>query len=116
MERRSPAKERSMNPKLVMMAAASRITRRPYPLSLSYEVTWLCNLACAYCDRHTPMARELTRDQIFTALGEFYELGMRDAHLDGGDPLTHRHIDAIVDWLVERGITTSMNTNGILVP
>lgn len=105
-----------MHPSMILRGAVARAGIRPYPLSLSYEVTWLCNLACAYCDRHTPMARELTRDQIFTALGEFYELGMRDAHLDGGDPLTHRHIDAIVDWLVERGITTSMNTNGILVP
>jgi MoaA/NifB/PqqE/SkfB family radical SAM enzyme len=61
------------------------------------------------------MARELTRDAIFKALGEFYDLGMRDTHLDGGDPLTHRHIDVIVAWLVDRDITVSMNTNGILV-
>src|SRR5215510_2372741 len=89
-----------MHPSMMIRGMIARLGIRPYPLSLSYEVTWLCNLACAYCDRHTPMARELTRDQIFTALSEFYELGKRDAHLDGGDPLTHRHIDAIVDWLV----------------
>jgi MoaA/NifB/PqqE/SkfB family radical SAM enzyme len=79
-------------------------------------MTWQCNLACVYCDRHTPMQGELTRDEIFQALGEFHDLGMRDTHLDGGDPLTHRHIAEIVDWLVERRISVSMNTNGILVP
>ncbi len=105
-----------MHPSIIARGAIARLGIRPYPLSLSFEVTWLCNLECAYCDRHTPMASELTRDQIFTALGEFHDLGMRDAHLDGGDPLTHRHIDEIVDWLVDRGISVSMNTNGILVP
>lgn len=105
-----------MNPKLVMMAAASRIARRPYPLSLTYEVTWLCNLACAYCDRHTPMPQEMTRDQIFAALEGLRGLGMLRVHLDGGDPLTHRDVDEIVSWLTERGLTVSLNTNGILVP
>jgi MoaA/NifB/PqqE/SkfB family radical SAM enzyme len=105
-----------MHPSMILRGAIARAGIRPYPLSLSYEVTWRCNLECTYCDRHTPLPRELTRDGIFRALGEFYDLGMRDAHLDGGDPLTHRHIDEIVDWLVDRHITVSMNTNGILVP
>jgi len=105
-----------MHPSIIARGMIARLGIRPYPLSLSFEVTWRCNLECAYCDRHTAMRDELTRDQIFTALGEFHNLGMRDAHLDGGDPLTHRHIDEIVDWLVERRISVSMNTNGILVP
>src|SRR5262249_10898342 len=73
-------------------------------------------LECIYCDRHTPMARELSREQILAALTEFHEMGMRQTHLDGGDPLTHRHIDELVEWLTSRGVTVSMNTNGILVP
>ena len=89
---------------------------RPFPLSLTYEVTWLCNLSCGYCDRHTPMRHELTQEEIFSALDEFRRLGMLHTHLDGGDPLTHRHIDEIVDWLTQRGVTVSLNSNGILVP
>lgn len=89
---------------------------RAYPLSLAYELSWLCNLACSYCDRHTPMPRELDRDQIFTALGEFVELGTRNVSLDGGEPLAHRNVDEIVKWLVERDVEVSMHTNGILVP
>ena len=30
--------------------------------------------------------------------------------------LTHRHIDEIVDWLTQRGVTVSLNSNAILVP
>jgi len=87
-----------MTPKMVLRAAVARTGLKPAPLSVTYEVTWLCNLSCGYCDRHTPMHHELTREEIFRALEEFRTLGLLHIHLDGGDPLTHRHIDEIVDW------------------
>ena len=105
-----------MHPSIILRGALARFVGIPAPLSLSYEVTWRCNLACQYCDRHTPMPRELSRSEIFAALADFYRLGMRDTHLDGGDPLTHRHIDEIVGWLVDRGVSVTLNSNGILVP
>jgi len=105
-----------MHPSMMIRGMIARSGIHSYPLSLTYEVTWLCNLSCAYCDRHTPMRQEMTRDEIFRALEEFHGLGMRQTNLDGGDPLVHRHIDEIVGWLVQQGVTVSMNTNGILVP
>jgi MoaA/NifB/PqqE/SkfB family radical SAM enzyme len=105
-----------VTPRMVLRGAIARTGVRPFPLSLTYEVTWLCNLSCGYCDRHTPMRHELTQEEIFRALDEFHRLGMLHTHLDGGDPLTHRHIDEIVDWLTQRGVTVSLNSNGILVP
>ena len=105
-----------VTPQMVLRGAIARTGVRPFPLSLTYEVTWLCNLSCGYCDRHTPMRHELTQEEIFSALDEFRRLGMLHTHLDGGDPLTHRHIDEIVDWLTQRGVTVSLNSNGILVP
>jgi MoaA/NifB/PqqE/SkfB family radical SAM enzyme len=62
------------------------------------------------------MPGEMTREQIFTALREFVEMGTRKVNLDGGDPLTHKHVDEIVQWLTDQGISTRMNTNGILIP
>ncbi len=85
-------------------------------MSVDYELTWRCNLECLYCDRHTPMAREMTREQIWETLAEFQRMGMRRVNLDGGDPLTHRHVDQLVAWLVSQGVTVTMNSNGILVP
>ena len=105
-----------VTPQMVLRGAIARAGVRPFPLSLTYEVTWLCNLSCGYCDRHTPMRHELTQEEIFWALDEFRMLGMLHTSLDGGDPLTHRHIDEIVDWLTQRGVTVSLNSNGILVP
>src|SRR5262245_47464535 len=105
-----------MRPRAIAKGLIARMGIRPIPIALTYEITWLCNLACRYCDRHTPMAREMKRDEIFSALDEFIEFGMEQIHLDGGDPLTHKHIDEVVTWLVHRDRIVSMNTNGILVP
>ena len=54
-----------VTPQMVLRGAIARTGVRPFPLSLTYEVTWLCNLSCGYCDRHTPMRNELTQEEIF---------------------------------------------------
>jgi MoaA/NifB/PqqE/SkfB family radical SAM enzyme len=88
----------------------------PVPLAVGFEITHLCNLACGYCDRHTPMVGEMTREQIFQALFELKEAGMKAISLDGGEPLAHRHIGEVVERLIELGIVVRMNSNGILIP
>jgi len=101
---------------IIARGAIARLGLRAYPLGVTWELTWLCNLACSYCDRHTPTPNELTREQIFIVLEEFRTLGMRTISLDGGEPLAHPHVEEIVAWLAERAIPIAMNTNGILVP
>ncbi|MDH5671200.1 MAG: radical SAM protein [Myxococcales bacterium] len=95
---------------------AARLHAAAAPLILEYELTHLCNLACHYCDRHTRQADELSREEIFRILDEFFVLGMRAIGLDGGEPLTHPQFSEIVDWLVERDVIVHLNTNGLLVP
>ena len=46
------------------------------------------------------MPNEMTREQILDALAQFIEMGMIKINLDGGEPLTHRHTDEIVSWLI----------------
>ncbi|MGZ5021077.1 MAG: radical SAM protein [Chthoniobacterales bacterium] len=100
----------------VARSAAAWLRLQPAPLALTFELTHLCNLACGYCDRHTPMPNEMSCEQIFHVLAEFIEMGMRKINLDGGEPLAHRHVDELVSWLCEQGVSVRMNTNGILVP
>jgi len=73
--------ELSSRPCVIARGALARFGVKPYPLGLTFEVTWLCNLACSYCDRHDPMRNELAHDAIFRVLSEFYELGMRDIEI-----------------------------------
>ncbi len=89
---------------------------RPSPLVLTFELSHRCNLACVYCDRHTPMPQEMSRDDIFRVLDEFIALGMWKINLDGGEPLSLGHIDDIVAWLTAHEVATHMHTNGILAP
>jgi MoaA/NifB/PqqE/SkfB family radical SAM enzyme len=81
-----------------------------------FEVTHLCNLACEYCDRHTPLPNELTLEEILTIIGEFADMGMAGMTLDGGDPLVRGDIDRIIDELARLGVRIVINTNGILIP
>jgi MoaA/NifB/PqqE/SkfB family radical SAM enzyme len=99
-----------------MKGMIARLGITPFPISLTYELTWLCNLSCSYCDRHTPMRHEMELDEALSALEQFRSLGMERTNLDGGEPLAHRHVREIVDWLVERRIAVVMNTNGVVVP
>lgn len=105
-----------MDPSTLVKSTMAWLGLRAFPISLAYELSWLCNLECAYCDRHTPMANEMTRKQILAALGEFVKLGTRSVSLDGGEPLAHPNVSEIVQFLIERGVEVSMHTNGILVP
>lgn len=98
-----------------LQLVAARAHLRPAPLILEYELTHLCNLRCAYCDRHTPTAGELTREQIFQVLTDFRALGTRYVSLDGGEPLAHACFDEIVGFLRERGLRVHVNSNGSLV-
>jgi MoaA/NifB/PqqE/SkfB family radical SAM enzyme len=88
----------------------------PAPVALGFELTHRCNLACRYCDRHAALPDEMEHDDLFGALAELWQLGMRSISLDGGEPLLHPHVGEIVEWLVNRGVVVRMNTNGLLIP
>ena len=100
----------------LLAVARARLLGDPVPLAVGFELTHLCNLACDYCDRHTKLPNEMTTPQILDALEGLRRLGMADVSLDGGEPLLHRDVEPIVDWLVAREVGVRMNTNGILVP
>src|SRR5438034_2173828 len=107
---------RTVGPKTVSAAAKARILKRPTPLQIVFEVTHRCNLACEYCDRHTPLPNELELEEILQIIREFVEIGMIGMTLDGGDPLVRTDIDEIVDDLARLDVRIVINTNGILIP
>ena len=104
-----------MRASTLLSIARARVFNRPAPIAVGFEVTHLCNLDCAYCDRHTRLANEMNMEQIIEALDGLHSLGMKEISLDGGEALAHSHIDDIVNWLVSRKIVVRLNTNGVLV-
>jgi len=99
-----------------LSVAEARLFGAAIPVAVGFEVTHRCNLACAYCDRHQPLANEMSLANILTALSGLKVLGMREISLDGGEALAHPHVEAISEWLEANGIVTRLNSNGILIP
>lgn len=98
--------------------AKIKITKKPAPLTVIYNITDRCNAACKYCylkyyQRGIP---EPTTTQIFKVVDELKKMGNRRISLAGGEPLVRQDIGEVINYIKERGIDCVVNTNGILVP
>lgn len=87
------------------------------PLVLSLSVTSRCNLRCTYCyseadNRH---AADVPTRELFRIIDEFYTLGTRVFMLQGGEPLLHPDIDAIIAHVKSKKAYCSVTTNGTYV-
>lgn len=99
---------------LALLRAVPRL-RDDLPLWAQLNVTWQCNLSCAYCveyDNHRPHVplRELQR-----RIDHCAELGVRMIGLIGGEPLLHPDLVEIVAHIRKRGMATGLTTNGFLI-
>lgn len=106
----------TMNLRSAPALLGARFGARHAPLSIGFELTHRCNLACAYCDRHIPRADEMAIPTVNAVLDDLCAMGMRTISLDGGEPLIHPAVDDVVARLVDRGVHVNMNSNGLLVP
>lgn len=87
------------------------------PLVLSLSVTSKCNLRCTYCyseedNRH---ATDVPAHELFRIIDEFYALGTRIFMLQGGEPLLHPEIDAVIEYVKAKKAYCSVTTNGVYV-
>lgn len=89
-----------------------------YPISVSFEITTLCNEKCAHCYRScetTPKEVQLERVQIMRALQILYENGVFNIEITGGDPFMNIHIEEILEYCCKHFATVTILTNGTLV-
>ncbi|MBV8723762.1 MAG: pyrroloquinoline quinone biosynthesis protein PqqE [Candidatus Eremiobacteraeota bacterium] len=87
----------------------------PRPLSLLCELTYRCNLQCAYC--YNPVALdeyrdELSTEQWSTVLQQAADLGVVQAHFSGGEPTLRRDLPSIVAAASRSGLYTNLITQG----
>lgn len=106
---------------LGLRIAKANLTRRRLPVFLSLFITHRCNLRCRYCFVSDPKTEkaflrfEYSLDEIRRIVDEFHSLGTRMIFLLGGEPMVHREIGAIVDYIVSKGIYLHLITNGTLL-
>jgi cyclic pyranopterin phosphate synthase len=104
------------------MSQAARDTLGRPLSSLRLSVTDRCNLRCRYCmpeDAYTwlPRADLLDFEELERAVAAFVEVGVRELHLTGGEPLLRRELPALVRRLTSlAGLEdVALTTNGVLL-
>ncbi len=98
-----------------------KAARSRTPLSVSFELTPVCNMACRMCyvrmDRKTqesigPLA---PASQWLELAGQAREQGLLYVLLTGGEPFTHPEFRQILEGLHRMGFILTVNTNGTLI-
>jgi len=85
------------------------------PLAAYYNVTFQCNLKCSFCSNWRVRVPELDRRGALRAVEAICEYGVPALGFSGGEPLLRRDIYSLASLARDYGLTTSINTNGILV-
>jgi radical SAM protein with 4Fe4S-binding SPASM domain len=90
---------------------------KPEIVSLIFEITQRCNHACLYCynvwdDGDYPRG-ELDPARTLLLLGKALdETVCRHVTLTGGEPLLRSDLPAVLDYLTQRGVASTLVTNG----
>ncbi len=69
------------------LSAKAREIRSPE--SVTFELTYGCNLRCVHCynPTHKVLPQELTTEEVFSLLDQLVDLGVIELHFSGGEPL-----------------------------
>ena len=69
------------------------VLQRPEPLIYGVAVTDRCNLACRGCHVSNTGRRDMTWDQLVTAMRDAWSRGFRELYFSGGEPMLWRDGD-----------------------
>jgi len=80
------------------------------------KLTRRCNLQCVKCNYWRRIVRdELTTDEVLSVIDQLSEMGCRTIKFSGGEVLLRKDIFALLKHAKERGIATSITSNGTLI-
>ncbi|MFH1479149.1 MAG: radical SAM protein [Candidatus Omnitrophota bacterium] len=93
-----------------------------YALGTVYLYSKYCNLKCRHCWINPPYSSErtlkkgeITLDEMILVLEECREIGMRSVKLSGGEPFTRPDIFQLLEYLKEKKLGITIETNGIAI-
>ncbi len=95
----------------------SKITKKRFPFMVNWAITGNCNLRCKHCYGGYGIIQrgELSFKQIRSCIDELKKIGTMRITLEGGEPLVHKNILDIIDYIHHKKIEISLCTNGILL-
>lgn len=100
----------------VCVSLKAKLLKRRFPIIVSWPLTYRCNLRCKYCGIWNNKSEELNTEQTLSLIDEMAQMGTQRIHFTGGEPLLRGDIEVILNYCNQRGISTSLNSNGYLVP
>jgi MoaA/NifB/PqqE/SkfB family radical SAM enzyme len=71
-----------------------------------------CNLACAYCNEYDTTSKPVPVEVMRDRLDKLADLGTSMITVSGGEPLMHPDLDAMIAHMRQRGMVSSVITNG----
>jgi MoaA/NifB/PqqE/SkfB family radical SAM enzyme len=74
-----------------------------------------CNLACAYCNEYDTVSQPVPLPLMARRIDKLAELGTAMITVSGGEPLMHPELDAMIAQMRERGMISSLITNGYYI-
>ncbi len=99
----------------------AKLLRKRIPIFLSLFITNRCNLRCKYCfvvdekiDKEI-LNSDYSKEEAFDIVDEFYAMGTKMIYILGGEPLVHKDIGEIIDYITRKGIYLHVITNGLLI-
>ncbi len=90
-----------------------KINKRPF--ILSHTINSECNLKCDFCDNWRKNKDDLSKKEIFELIREAKKFGITLYNIWGTEPLLRNDLGEIIDFAKEKGLLTSLVTNGTLL-
>ncbi len=101
------------------MNALDGITARNWekavPMSVLFELTFVCNHACSFCYNSPTGQKELTTEEVYGALRKLADFNILYLTLTGGEPLVRRDFFDIARRARELGFALRIYTNGFMI-
>ena len=101
--------------RLMLAAIKGRVIRRPYPVAMTFAVTYKCQCNCIHCSagRHfrkdTP---ELNTKEAKKVIDETQDLGVSIIAFTGGEPLMREDIFDLIAYVDKKKAVSLLFTNG----
>jgi MoaA/NifB/PqqE/SkfB family radical SAM enzyme len=74
-----------------------------------------CNLACAYCNEYDAVSQPVPLEIMLRRVDKLADLGTSMITVSGGEPLMHPELDAMIARMGQRGMISSLITNGYYI-
>jgi MoaA/NifB/PqqE/SkfB family radical SAM enzyme len=98
------------------LCLSSLLLKNKKPIFVAWVISERCNLKCSYCHAWKSNIPELDTEQVLKIIELLFKGGTRMIRFTGGEPLLRADIADIIKYSKNKGIFTTVASNGILVP